>query len=521
MSYSKTLPQIPLDSDQTTKQASILLTVVCVTILALSIWQVREEYTDQAHQYQKDVANLSAALLHNTEASILHSSTILLGLIERLQNDGSNPAALERLSHLARVQAGFYPELQGIFLYDAKGKWLLSTLPLKSGVNNADRDYFRHHLLDSGLGTHIGTPIRSRTTNDWIITVSHRINDLDGKFAGVALATLRAQTFLDFYKSLNLGPQGIIHLARTDGSILVRYPFREEDLPKGTASGLLVQAIQQGSEQGVLILDSPFDGVRRISGYTASKILPIYMAVGLDESYAFESWRKSLYATSAAVLVALAVIISFGLKIIGSIRFRQQEELQLQQAYATLAEANRGLEIQASQDALTGLANRRQLEIALSQHFLRAEFNNEPLSFILLDIDNFKSYNDTYGHQAGDRCLRQVGNCICRQLRSHSDIPARYGGEELAIILPRTGKTGAKIVAEKIRVAIFEERIEHAGSSLGWLTVSLGVATGTPGPQCTAPNDLILEADKALYEAKRTGRNRVAFGSQDVEPHQS
>lgn len=134
---------------------------------------------------------------------------------------------------------------------------------------------------------------------------------------------------------------------------------------------------------------------------------------------------------------------------------------------------------------------------------------SRPLSLILADIDFFKAYNDTYGHQAGDECLKTVASAIQSALKRSEDLLCRYGGEEFAVILPETHKGGAVHLAEGIRAAVENMKIAHEGSKIsGYVTVSLGVATVLPARDLS-PKDLVAAADAALYNAKCEGRNRV------------
>ncbi len=127
---------------------------------------------------------------------------------------------------------------------------------------------------------------------------------------------------------------------------------------------------------------------------------------------------------------------------------------------------------------------------------------------ILCDIDFFKFFNDNYGHQAGDECLKKIAHTIHDCPQRSSDLTARYGGEEFAVILPNTNLKGAKMIAERIRVSVRNLKIEHDKSTVDrYVTLSLGIATTTPGRDNSAEK-LIAHADKAMYEAKKNGRNQ-------------
>ena len=180
------------------------------------------------------------------------------------------------------------------------------------------------------------------------------------------------------------------------------------------------------------------------------------------------------------------------------------------QASITINRANSYSEVlqYATLDALTGLNNRRQLEIRLKQETAQADRHGHPLSVIMLDIDFFKSFNDNYGHAIGDLVLKEVANTVRLNLRE-SDIPARYGGEEICILLPFTDLTAAQQVAERIRKGIENHvipvLINDKEEKLN-VTVSLGVAQFTSKSE---PNELYIKADEALYNAKKNGRNKV------------
>lgn len=164
-------------------------------------------------------------------------------------------------------------------------------------------------------------------------------------------------------------------------------------------------------------------------------------------------------------------------------------------------------------DGLTGLANRRAFDEALDREWKRTLREGSKISLLLLDIDHFKEFNDCYGHQVGDDCLRAVAVAVSEAVRS-TDIAARYGGEEIAVILPSADSAGAVEVAEKMRSAIEALEITHQCNSEGggWVTASVGVATALSrnGGTMRMPESLLLAADNALYKAKQQGRNRVA-----------
>ncbi len=191
---------------------------------------------------------------------------------------------------------------------------------------------------------------------------------------------------------------------------------------------------------------------------------------------------------------------------------------ELGDATRRLREANKELTRLSRVDGLTGVHNRRHLDEHLTQEWQRAlrgttERGHRELSFILLDIDHFKQYNDHYGHQAGDECLRRVAQALTCGARRLGDLVARYGGEEFAVILPETPLDGALHVAETLRAAVEALDIPHERSSAGpRVTISLGVASRVPTAGME-PSSLAQAADEALYASKKAGRNRATAAS--------
>ncbi|MES2899850.1 MAG: sensor domain-containing diguanylate cyclase [Pseudomonadota bacterium] len=167
------------------------------------------------------------------------------------------------------------------------------------------------------------------------------------------------------------------------------------------------------------------------------------------------------------------------------------------------------LEQLATRDGLTGLANRRCFDDTLRAEWARAMRQQQPLSLLMVDVDNFKAYNDTHGHLGGDECLKRIANAVASEMRAN-DLVARYGGEEFAVILPNQSLKGAAIVAEKIRCRVEQLQVPHGRTSHRTVTVSIGAATAFASTDSDAC-ELVATADAALYRAKHMGRNQISL----------
>ena len=176
-----------------------------------------------------------------------------------------------------------------------------------------------------------------------------------------------------------------------------------------------------------------------------------------------------------------------------------------------LLDTNLVLQRLMNSDGLTGLSNRRHFDEYLELEWRRAMRDQTQLSLLMIDVDFFKTYNDSFGHVEGDEALRKVAASIREASSRPSDLPARYGGEEFALVLPNTSPGGARLVAEKLRMAVAALKIPHIAPAEGVsLTISIGLSTMTP-VQGTDCRQLIMAADKGLYTAKNNGRNQVGI----------
>ncbi len=175
-----------------------------------------------------------------------------------------------------------------------------------------------------------------------------------------------------------------------------------------------------------------------------------------------------------------------------------------------LNEANQELQRQSLTDELTGVANRRLFDRLLLREWQRCARHKKPISVVMVDVDYFKKYNDSYGHQAGDECLKLVAKEVARAAPRAGDLAARYGGEEFALVLGDTDADGARWVVERIRQRVHDLQVAHEESPHKYVSVSCGVSTIMPQSDFSV-DKLIKSADDALYMAKRQGRNTVAY----------
>ncbi|QKE64150.1 GGDEF domain-containing protein [Aquipseudomonas campi] len=498
--------------------ARAFVVLVCLSLVATDAWLIWKARSVQLRDAQIETSNLASALARQAADSLKKADTVLLDLVERLQVDGTAPAQLQRLNGLMRQHVFGQAELHGLFAYDRDGNWLVSSFgTIPEGANNADREYFSFHRAHpDDHGPHIGPPIRSRTNNQWIIPVSRRLEDAQGNFAGVALATISIDYLLQFYATFDIRDNGAINLVLNSGIVLVRSPSRESAIGSDISQGQIFSRLLPQSPAGTAMLPSLLDGVERLFSYRQVQGYPLVVVAALAKQDILADWRADTTRQLVVISLLAGLLLLLGFYLIRLIKQGQKTEAELLATRDALRAFNQRLEKQALEDELTQLGNRRRFIRALDDEFARASRYQRPLALVLFDVDYFKQYNDIYGHSAGDACLRAVATSIRGGQKRPADLAVRYGGEEFCLLLPETDAAGALQVAEQVRAAVEAQAIVHAGCP--WLRLSLSAGVHVLTPQVgDGPEALVKGADQALYAAKAAGRDRVLLFDQDVE----
>jgi len=486
------------------RSAVMLLVAVCLSMTIIVIWEAWSSRQYRLRDKEVAMSNLAQTLASQAQASIKQADTLLFALVDRLENDGVDRSRLPRLLSAQRSELR---QIHGLFVYDEAGQWVANSNGADQfGLNNSDREYFIYHRDNPGRGPHIGPSIKSRSSGEWIMPVSRRVNHPDGSFAGVALATIYLSHFLELYDSIDMGKNGVINLIADNATIVVRRPFNEVDIGTSLAKSPLFTQLLPKSDAGTATIKSMIDGVERVVGFRRVEGNPLIVFAALNKEEVLQSWRNESILSAGIVALLLGFLGVLGYRLINLMKRQNRIQAELLGTQEKLIEVNRNLALLALNDALTGLANRRQFDVFIEAEMGRARRSQTSLALLMIDVDHFKAFNDHYGHLAGDECLRKVGAIITDNIKRPGDLAARYGGEEFAVVLPGTDYVGAFLVAEKVRLAVHLAGIAHGESPEGLLTVSLGVCAYDPASQAR-PDDLIGAADKALYVAKTSGRN--------------
>jgi diguanylate cyclase (GGDEF)-like protein len=398
-----------------------------------------------------------------------------------------------RLRHLILFnRAATAKDLGSILVIDSAGEVTTdSRFAATPAANYSERDFFQVHRQRSGVGLYISRPWVA-STGEYLVSLSRRIDNPDGLFAGVVAGTMRLSYFHDLFRKVRLEPDDSLTLMRTDGTVLMRLPFNIDSIGADFSSSTIFQNFPK-SPGGWYESVAVSDGLRRLFSYHQVGKQPLLVTNGLSIDAVYVGWRHDAWLIGSLILFLCLNNVALVAFLAHELRRRGAAEQQLA--------------VLATTDALTGLRNRRGFDEAIGREWSRSERAREPIALLMIDVDLFKAYNDQHGHQLGDKVLTVIARCIARSVRRPCDVGARYGGEEFAVLLPGESIEGALHVAERIRVSVLSLRGDEAAFGIV-PTVSVGAASIVPG-MGSRPSDLIRFADAALYDAKRKGRNRI------------
>ncbi len=478
-----------------------LATFLAVGLLSIILGQLAEDRAKTRAAAVAAASNVGNALATDIAGSIATLERMLSGVRGAIVA-GDARLARERLDMLLLAMPDAV-KLSGAT--DASGHIVLGNAGSHYQQQALNwRPYFMHHQENPDQGLYISGPYAALSDGTPMIVASLRLDDAQGRFAGVLVAGIQLSYFNKLFDRIAVESGGSMSLFTDKGIIIGRRPYDPQvigrDLSKfrGVSRALAGERIFEDV--------AAIDHVERLYVSTPIGSYPLFINVAQSTETIFQHW------TAKTITIGMTTALLVGGMILLVCLFycenARRGEVQVQ-----LAKANQQLYEAAETDALTGIANRRRVERVLA-HYGKA--GSKDLSVLMLDIDLFKTFNDQYGHEAGDKALHQVAQALSASLPGGQGLVARYGGEEFIILLPGSGISNAQIVAEHLRARVAALEIPHAASPFHTITVSIGLA-GAGDLNDLPPDELVRLADKALYRSKQAGRNRVTI-SPFVQP---
>jgi diguanylate cyclase (GGDEF)-like protein len=458
---------------------------VCVSVM-LDMRRGEEELARQS--LENLVSGIDADISRNVE------------LYDLSLRDVANDMIMPEISQVSKAvrqlilfdHAATAKHFGAIQVFDAQGRLSIdaSTLdPLPE--DRSDEEYFKIHHDNPDAGLFISRPMLHRGA--YAIVLSRRITGEDGRFLGVVAGSIRFSYFHDLFGRLQLGGNDTITVFRRDGTVIMRTPFDLDIIGRNLGDFPIVKQVLSERSGAQSSFSYSTQEPRLYVWRDSTRPLVVLVAKPWQDIYGL--WRKE--AVRIGTIMSLLILFVLGVT------------LFLAREIGRRAAAEDKLEELATTDALTGLRNRRKFDAVIDAEWRRAARQRKPLALLMIDADHFKSYNDTFGHQAGDEVLVGIAICISDSVRRAGDCTARYGGEEFAVLLPGLSPAEALGIAETIRL-----KVEQWCGEPAITTVSIGVASLMP-TTATSWRGLVRAADEALYAAKAGGRNRsvLAGGS--------
>jgi diguanylate cyclase (GGDEF)-like protein/PAS domain S-box-containing protein len=608
-------------------RAAAFVALTCATILGVSGWREWAARDAVLKGAETEMANVARSLTQHAEDSLDLLDYGVVGVVSRLEIDGTNPDTIAKLRSLLEARKTAMDRVHSLAVIDDQGNSLTSPGTIDSTFS--DDAFFRYHQLSPKREAHVGPPVKSAIDGEWVVTLSRRFNKPDGSFGGVVLAAISSKYLSHFYEQFEIGRNSSVALMHGDGLIIARNPSNEKFVGRNVGNTPLFREASLQRPSGAYHFKSPLDGAARVSFFKRSSRYPLVLLATVDKDELLAPWRaaaisRMLYVLALVMLIAVigAVLVRqlqrgqrmaaalvekeahFRLLAEGSsdmvTRIGLDEKLRYvspsssrvvgwranqligtpalagvheedrphvqaivdamkrgdtEEARLTYRNAHRTnsevwlestmrvtrkdngkvdgvvaisrditeqkkletrLETLAIEDSLTGLANRRRFDERLKEEWARAYRDRSSLSLLMIDVDHFKSYNDEFGHPAGDACLRLVAQIMAAEMQRSGDLAARYGGEEFAMLLPNTDAAGCARIGDRIRRAIRDAGLVHTSNhESGCVTASLGGAACRPALERTAGvTSLVEAADQALYAAKEAGRNRLMMSGE-------
>jgi diguanylate cyclase (GGDEF)-like protein len=468
--------------------ASSVVAVIGFSAICTSVMlDMRHSEEELARQMLENLASgIDTDIGRNVELYDLSLRSVATNMVAPETSQVSKPLRqLILFDHAATAK-----HFGAIQVFDATGKLIAdaSTLdPLPE--DRSGEEYFQIHRDQADAGLFISRPMLHR--GSYAIVLSRRISSEDGRFLGVVAGSIRFSYFHDLFARLRLDPDDVITVFRHDGTVIMRTPFDLDIIGKNLSELPGVKRALSEPSGSYTGLATSAHGQRLYVWRDGTR--PLVVMVGKPWDNIYRLWR--IEATRIGAIMGALAIFVLGVS------------LFLAREIDRRAAAEEKLEELATTDALTGLRNRRKFDASIEAEWRRAARQKRPLALLMIDADHFKTFNDTFGHQAGDEVLIGIAICISDSVHRAGDCAARYGGEEFAVLLPDLLPAQAFLVAETIRL-----KIEQWCGETSTTTVSIGVASVMPNAHSEWA-DMVKAADKALYVAKANGRNRTVLSN--------
>lgn len=457
-----------------------------------------------------------------TQAKILNDNLLnqinsieqaLLSTRVIIEKDGlSDKKSKDHVEEHLKTYVKVLPYLRAFVALDKNGEVIATSREDILGFNYSSREYFSNIKNNPSKGKlYVNRPYKT-LLGAWTINLALMLSDEKGDFNGVIFAVFEPLQLMKTLESVFYANDMRSSIIHGDGTLFLMAPKKDEVLGiKINTENSFLYKHKLGNKLNSIYKGKTFiaNDNRLVAFYTVNPQnidvdSSLYITVSRDLNALYVNIRTEIY-----IVVALMIILILS-SIIGLYLLQRKRYFSRIKEIEQEEEKRKILETYAYIDSMTQIANRRYFDQFLDKEWRYCQRNKKNLCIVLIDIDNFKLYNDRYGHQAGDECLKKVARVLDDNLNRSHDFIARYGGEEFICILPNTNIEDAKVICEKLRVEIENLKIPHEDSKTSnVVTISIGISCTIPNENIEM-NDLIRKADNALYLSKKAGRNKLS-----------
>jgi len=463
--------------------------LACVGLALADGWVIWRSRAVELVHAQTETQNLARSLAKHADDTMESANSILIDLVERLSVDGAGPAALDRLHRHLMTQLTATPGLLGLFVYGPDGSWLVTALPTTpEGLSNADREYFQYHRDHLDLDVHLGQPVISKSSRQWIIPVSRRFNRPDGSFGGVVLATLAQSYFQNYYETLDLGADGAIHLLNRNGVLLAEQPFESSDIGRDLSGNLLIKDYLPKAPFGNFGHVSMLDQVQRLSSYRTADRYPMVAVVSFGREAVLRAWWHHAEVEIAGLIGTILAISIIGWRLSSQIQKRQAAERLFRAVFDHSPDNLFVYQVAPDGNVRFEVANR------VGGEFL----GTDPASVAGRPIEDFMTARGAAMVRSRLAAVVQAGRPIKIEAEGGEIRPGKRDWEMVLVPLPDdTGRiarvhVGARDITERRRAAAALEQ-QHARLSAVLDNMPDGVLLMDDRPQLVAWNRRALE----------------------------
>jgi diguanylate cyclase (GGDEF)-like protein len=479
-------------------------------IIVLLMFSLYSEYQVVKQHTKIEVENITQ-VLEEQAVSVFYKADLILREVQRnvRQQDmrlahGASGLRKQQFHGLMKSQIDSVPEMDISAVIDAKGDYIYSSFDPVPNINVNDRDYFKHQRDDATAGLVISPPLISHRTGKWTIILSRRLNFDDGSFAGIVICTLNLDYFQRFFQTIDMGAHGFIALYDRSYRLAARYPSSEKDMGEITNPNAKAY-IEKGITHTTYLAKSRVDGIERMNGFRQVGDLPLIVIAGIAEEDYLAEWHQHIWQYSTGAIILSLMVMWLGL-------LQRRSEYALRESLTKSKHAEEEIKHLAFFDQLTNLPNRQLLMDRLHQALASSGRSGRQCALLFIDMDNFKTLNDTLGHHIGDILLQKVAERLESCIRE-GDTVSRLGGDEFVVVLEDLSDQAleaaalTETVGEKILTILSQpyQLATHEFRS----TSSIGVTLFNGHQQ--GIGELLKQADIAMYQAKKAGRNTLRF----------